>query len=463
MTEPTGGISALDDPRAFLTRHREGGRELRAQGRALRQQVPLEDHARVPTLGERAEPLELLRHQEVVREAALVPLRYERMSQSPFSFLRGAAAIMAADLSTLPSSGITVQLCGDAHLANFGMFASSERSLVFDLNDFDETLPGPFEWDVKRLAASFAVAALSFGMRRKEARKAAIASARSYAGTMAALSDLSVMDAWNARLDVDSLITRLRPSTLRRATIKASQKSGRSTSETATLKLTETVEGSRRFRSEPPVLVPVPDDQREQVIGLLADLYGDYLRTIGPDRIALLTRFGFVDVAHKVVGVGSVGTRALVLLLESGDGEPLILQAKQANASVLEPYLAASAFDNHGKRVVIGQKVLQATGDPFLGWAKGSDRTPGDYYLRQLKDMKGSIDPARLDAKGLAGYAAVCGGVLARAHARSGAAAVISGYVGRGDEFSEAMGAFAIEYNRINDDDYAALLARQAA
>ena len=450
------------DPDAFLTRPRSSRKVRRAAGKAIRKDVPLGSHAQVPSEQGRPDPLALLQDQESTREPALVPLRYERMSASPFAFLRGSAVVMASDLSTLPTSGISVQLCGDAHLANFGMFASAERALVFDLNDFDETLPGPFDWDLKRLAASFAVAADEFGFKRKDVRKAAVRAATSYSETMAAISRMRTMDVWNARLDVDVLLRRLPASALRRATAKASEKSVRSTSDTALAKLTEVVDDERRFRHEPPILLSVADSEREAVIERLSVTYGDYLKTLPPDRIALLTQFAFRDIAFKVVGVGSVGTRALVLLFESGDGEPLILQAKQANASVLEAYLPPSQFDHHGKRVVIGQKVLQVTGDPFLGWTRGSDDGLGDYYLRQLKDMKGSIDATRLDPEGLTGYAQLCGAVLARAHGRSGAAATISGYVGDGEEFSGAIGDFAVGYVDINRHDHEALVRSRA-
>jgi uncharacterized protein (DUF2252 family) len=367
------------------------------------------------------------------------------MSMDPFAFLRGAAAVMAADLSRLPSSGISVQLCGDAHLSNFGMFASVERSLVFDINDFDETLPGPFDWDVKRLAASIAVSAIVSGMRDKDARKAARAAVLHYAQTMEELSEQPTVDVWNARLDVDSLARGLTKTTLRKAAAKASAKSTRSTSETVLLKLTERTERGRRFLNQPPILTRIPDADRDDVIERLSGLYEQYLRTLQADRIALLSKFGFVDVAHKVVGVGSVGTRALVLLLESGDGEPLVL--------------GASAFDNHGKRVVVGQRVMQATGDPFLGWAHGSERAQGDFYLRQLKDRKASIEVAALDREGLIAYGRLCGAVLARAHARAGDAALVSGYVGDGAEFSAAIAQFAMVYAQITQSDHSRLVA----
>jgi uncharacterized protein (DUF2252 family) len=447
------------DANTFFT-HRRHTREQRvAEGLARRTQVPLASHAAPAPLADRPDPLTILREQESVREPALVPLRYARMATDPFAFFRGAAAVMASDLNRVPRSGINVQLCGDAHLCNFGMFASTERSLVFDVNDFDETLPGSFDWDVKRLAASVAVAAQDNGFKTKHAHRAARDAVTSYRGTMADLSRMRTLDVWNARLDVDVLLERMDKSTLRKATIKASNKSRRSTSETAVLKLTEVVEGQRRFRSDPPILTPVPPDEFDDVVARFAPVYEDYLRTLPADRIALLAKFGFVDMAHKVVGVGSVGTRALVLLLESGDGEPLLLQVKQANASVLEPYLGASVFDHAGKRVVIGQRVMQSTGDPFLGWTRGRQHEHNDFYVRQLKDMKASIDVPLLDKDGLAQYGRVCGAVLARSHARAGDPSTITGYLGESEEFDTAVADFAVAYATLNASDHAALVS----
>ncbi len=443
------------DARTFFTTRRRSRQERWADGRARRGDVPLASHATPPPAEGRPDALALLRAQESTREPSLIPLRYARMAESPFAFLRGAAAIMAMDLSRVPSSGIDVQLCGDAHLSNFGMFASTERTLVFDLNDFDETLPGPFDWDVKRLATSLAVAAQANGSKTKDARKAARASVTSYRRTMRDLSRMRTMDVWNTRLDVDTLLARLTRTSLRSATIKASDKSHRSTSDSALLKLTEVVDGHRRFRTDPPLLAPVRGEEFHDVVGRLSVLYEEYLRTLQPDRIALLAKFSFVDLAHKVVGVGSVGTRALVLLLESGDGEPLLLQIKQANASVLESHGRVSRFPNQGKRVVVGQRVMQAAGDPFLGWTRGETH---DYYVRQLKDMKGAIDVSLLDSEGLIGYGMVCGAVLARAHARAGDASMVSGYLGGSKEFDDAVAEFAMSYAQTNARDHSALV-----
>ncbi len=401
----------------------------------------------------------ILRGQEVVRDADLVPLRYQRMAIDAFAFLRGAAAVMARDLSVTPHSGIRVQLCGDAHLANFGMFASQERSLVFDLNDFDETLPGPFEWDVKRLAASFAIAARNNGFSPEEVLRSSQGVAQSYREWMLAFSERETLDVWYTRVDVDWMVSQLKKSDIRRALVKASDKAKRKTSDSAIVKLTEVVDGKRRFRSEPPILTPVADGEFGSVVDTLAPVFADYVSTLQADRAALVGRYSFVDFAFKVVGVGSVGTRAYVILLESGDGEPMVLQAKQAGASVLEPYAGASEYANSGERVVAGQRMMQSTSDPFLGWCHGGPSAPYDFYFRQLWDMKGSIDATLLDEHGLRVYAQICGAVLARAHARAGDASIISGYLGETSEFDAAIAAFAVSYADISEVDHAALLA----
>lgn len=457
MATTTQHESTEAEARAFFSQRRPSRETRRAEGVQRRRSVPLESHAEVPRADDRDDALGLLRAQESSREPALVPLRYARMATDPFAFLRGSAAVMASDLAKLPTSGIGVQLCGDAHLANFGMFASAERALVFDLNDFDETLPGPFDWDVKRLAASFAVAARNNGFKDKHAARAARSAVTAYRTTMADLAVTPTLQVWFAEVSVDLLVERLRKTALREATVKAGSKARRSTGDTAVMKLTETVDGQRRFRSEPPLLVPVPPAEFDDVVSTLTHFYEQYLRTLPPDRIALLMKYSFVDVAHKVVGVGSVGTRALVLLLESGDGEPMLLQVKQANESVLEPYLGASRFDNAGKRVVVGQRVLQTTGDPFLGWTRGGERAPYDFYVRQLKDMKGSIDATLLDVDALTVYAQLCGAVLARSHARAGDPSMISGYLGDSDAFDVAVAEFAMGYADITEHDHAAL------
>lgn len=433
--------------------------ERRTVGENVRRQAPLAGQAVVPSLAERPDSIKILRGQEEVRDADLVPLRYQRMASNPFAFLRGAAAVMASDLSLTPNSGIRVQLCGDAHLANFGMFASQERSLVFDLNDFDETLPGPFEWDVKRLAASFAIAARGNGFSAEEVVRASQSVGQSYREWMQAFSERETLDVWYTRVDVEWMVSQLKKSDIRRALVKASDKAKRKNSDSAILKLTEIVDGKRQFRSDPPILTPVADGEFGTVVDTLAPVFADYVSTLQSDRAALVARYSFVDFAFKVVGVGSVGTRAYVILLESGDGEPMVLQAKQAGASVLEPYAGASEFANSGERVVAGQRLMQSAGDPFLGWCHGGPSAPFDFYFRQLWDMKGSIDATLLDEHGLRVYGQICGAVLARAHARAGDASIISGYLGETSEFDAAIAAYAVSYADITEVDYAALVA----
>jgi uncharacterized protein (DUF2252 family) len=403
--------------------------------------------------------LALLASQEESRLSSLITLRHERMTTDAFAFLRGAALIMADDLHRTPQSGINVQLCGDAHVANFGMFASPERDLVFDLNDFDETNPGPFEWDVKRLAASLVVAGQANDHKDKQIRKATLTGVQAYRKTMAKLSQMKTLDVWFATVDFSDLLSAVKDTALGKAAKKAGEKASRRSGDSAVAKLTEVVDGKRRFLADPPLLVPVPADDRDRVNKDMAEIYAQYLATLPPDRIALLTRFSFVDIAHKVVGVGSVGTRAIVLLMQSGDGEPLILQIKEAQQSVLEPYTAASQFHDAGKRVVVGQRVMQATGDPFLGWCKAGEL---DFYVRQLRDMKGSIETVGLSPEALQVYARICGSVLARAHARSGNSSLIAGYLGDEETFDQAVTDFAMRYSSLNLSDFEALKATLA-
>jgi uncharacterized protein (DUF2252 family) len=444
---------------AFFNNPRPSRKERRALGEQVRRDRPLEALAEVPTMRRRSDPLQLLASQEESRLPSLIQLRHERMTTDAFAFLRGAALIMADDLHKTPRSGIDVQLCGDAHVANFGMFASPERDLVFDLNDFDETNPGPFEWDVKRLAASLVVAGEANGHKTKQIRKATMSGVRAYRKTMAQLAQMKTLDVWFATVDFSDLLAAVKQSALGRAAEKAGKKAAKRSGDSAVAKLTEVVDGNRRFLSDPPLLVPVPEDDRDRVNNDMAGIYAQYLATLPPDRIALLTRFSFRDIAHKVVGVGSVGTRAIVMLMESGDREPLILQIKQAQQSVLEPYTSASRFADAGQRVVIGQRVMQATGDPFLGWCKTQDEQGLHFYVRQLRDMKGSIETVGLSPDALAVYARICGSVLARAHARSGNASLISGYLGEEDTFDDAVTEFAMRYSALNTSDYEALTA----
>lgn len=428
--------------------------ELFERGRGLRH-----DHPRSQLgAGFRTDrdPVALLDAQNPARLQALVPIRWGRMAQSAFTFYRGAAALMAHDLATTAVSGIRVQACGDAHLSNFGFYASPERELVFDLNDFDETLPAPWEWDVERLVASLAVGARASGFGDDTAEAIARSGATGYRSAMRRLADRSAMDNFHAVVRAAALLEQAtRPSAtkeLGRATRKAQQR----TSESALAKLsTVTEDGELRLVEQPPVMVR-PQTWPEDIAAVPL-LYGN---TVGPDVRTLLRRFRPVDAALRVVGVGSVGTRCLIELLVDASGGPLILQVKEATASVLEPYAGASEIAHAGERVVAGQKIMQAVSDPFLGWTSSEGRS---YYVRQFRDMKGSIEVERLSARLLGDYGRLCGQVLARAHAQSVEPALISGYLGAGTVFDEAMGRFALAYARQNDLDHAALLAAIAS
>ncbi|MEI3867976.1 DUF2252 domain-containing protein [Microbacterium sp. CCNWLW134] len=436
--------------------------ELRAQGKAHRSDLPLAAHAESGADRPDRDAVGVLRAQEDAREHGLIPLRYGRMAASPFAFLRGSAAVMARDLAASPSTGLTVQLCGDAHVANFGMYAAPDRSLVFDLNDFDETYPGPFEWDVKRLAASVVVAACAGGASDAARHAAAVTTVKSYRKTIAAMAAMSPLEAWYARVEVDELAARLRRTALGKGVRRAAKKSLRNTGDVAVGKLTEAApDGRLRFRADQPLLVPVDDHLEPGIDARVAVLFDRYLSTLTPDRQVLLSRFGYRAVAHKVVGVGSVGTRALVLLFESGDGDALLLQVKQAGRSVLETISppASTSPEHAGRRVVNGQRLLQAASDPFLGWTEGTRLPRREYFVRQLRDMKGGVDLTALDGEGLAMYGRVCGAVLARAHARAGSAAMIAGYLGGSSAFDEAVASFAVDYADVTERDHAALCA----
>ncbi|MCU0301816.1 MAG: DUF2252 domain-containing protein [Candidatus Nanopelagicales bacterium] len=443
-----------------FTEERPSKARRRAEGAQHRAEVPLEAHAEL-VLTEGRDARAILTAQEANREAALVPMRYERMSVSPFAYLRGAAAVMAADLAAGPRTSLQAQLCGDAHVANFGIFAAQDRRLVFDLNDFDETLPGPFEWDVKRLAASVAVAGRHLGLKPKRIRAATRGTVASYRETMAKLSLLTPLEVWYARIELEDLLGHLEGTSLSWDARQARKESKKATGDVAVGKLTELVDGRRRFRSKPPLLIPIHEAEHAGLTESMAKAFAEYMGSLRPDVVMLLLHYAYVDLAHKVVGVGSVGTRALVLLMVSGDGHHLVLQLKQANASVLEEHLGASRWSHHGQRVVVGQRVLQATGDPLLGWTSGTDGL--HYYVRQLKDMKGGFDLELLDADDLTTYGRICGAVLARGHARAGDAATITGYLGDTDAFDAAVGSFAEQYADVTEADHGVLAAAQQA
>lgn len=433
-----------------------------AAGLSARDRVPLALHANAMPSPTR-NPLALMREQEATRVAELIPVRHERMLASPFSFYRGAAMVMAEDLAAHEHSGLITQLCGDAHLANFGAYGSPERRLVFDLNDFDETLPGPFEWDVKRLAASMVVAARDNGLGDLEARETAVATARAYQQAMAAFANEPMLAVWYARIDAEDQLNVLRESARKKvakAITKSVQKARKRTALHALSRLTEEVDGERRFVPDPPLLVPVEDIEGdvdvEQLYAWLRDLVGQYSASLAPERRLLVQNYSLTHVARKAVGVGSVGMRTWVILMEAHDGrEPLLLQAKEARASVLSGYLGDSEYDNQGERVVAGQRIMQAASDVLLGWLRTERGV--DYYLRQLRDWKYSVETGGFDAPALSSYGRLCAWTLARAHARAGDRIAIASYLGEDLTFAEAVGDFALAYADLTVRDHAAL------
>jgi len=443
--------------------------ERAATGRAARSQAPRSVHGEWEPAADRADPVAILEAQARTRVPELIPIRHGRMATSPFAFYRGAAAVMAADLADTPVSGLQVQACGDAHLANFGVFAAPDRSLVFDLNDFDESLPGPWEWDLKRLAASFEIAARENGFKRKDRRSAVSTVARVYREAMREFAKLRNLEVWYARLDIDLVMRELRAEEgrkkLRRAE-KGLAKARAKDSLRALDRLTHQVDGELRIVGRAPLIVPLDEllegGQRDEVEATLLGIIDSYRSTLQGDRRRFLDTYRFRDLARKVVGVGSVGTRAwIVLLTGRDDGDPLVLQAKEAQASVFEPYLGESEFDNHGRRVVEGQRLMQAASDSFLGWcpAVGVDGRERDFYVRQLWDGKGSSDPETMSPVAMATYARLCGWTLARAHARSGDPVAIGAYLGSGRALDDAIAEFATAYADQNEQDHAALLS----
>lgn len=432
--------------------------ERAAKGRAVRELVSRGQQGAWEPSVDRADPIDLLREQEVSRVGALLPLRHERMGASAFAFYRGSAIIMAADLVSQPNSGLRVQLCGDAHLSNFGLFAAPDRVPVFDLNDFDETNPGPFEWDLKRLAVSFILAARDNSMPSAMGRRAARAAAENYRNSMANFAQRPEMDIWYERVGTEQMEQWARANDMavkRKDLARMEKRAQARTMWTAVNKLTEVVDGHRQFIDNPPLVARVTGGSVARDV--LMEAVADYHESLPHDRRALLSRYEVVDVGHKVVGVGSVGLLAWVLLMQGRDAnDVLVLQAKQAQASVLEPYTAPSAYPNSGQRVVEGQRLIQAASDSFLGWTRG--RMGRDYYVRQLRDMKWSPDPANLNDSRLIDYAALCGHVLARAHARSGDAIAISAYLGKADTFDRSIEDFSREYADTAEQDYARFL-----
>jgi uncharacterized protein (DUF2252 family) len=442
--------------------------ERAAHGKAARAEVSRSVHGEWEPRPDRPDPVDLLEEQARTRDPELVPIRYGRMLLSPFAFFRGAAYVMASDLAHTPRTGLLVRLSGDAHLSNFGVYAAADRRLVFSLNDFDETLPGPFEWDVKRLVASFAVAGRERGFDKRQRRKATLAAGRSYRGAMRDFAQKRTLDVWYSRLEVDAIVEQwakeVHAKRLDRIERNLAKRRAKDNLR-AFAKLTTVVDGKRRIVSDPPLIVPLeelmPDDDAGRLSGTVEQIVESYLRTLLVDRRQLLERFRFTQVARKVVGVGSVGLQAwIVLLLGRDDRDPLFLQVKEAQPSVLEPFLGEHAFDNQGRRVVEGQWLTQAARDVLLGWthAQGVDGSgKRDYYVRQLWDGKASANFEAMDPTTMALYAEVCGWTLAHSHARSGDPVAIAGYLGRGDAFDRALASFAETYADQNDRDHAAL------
>ena len=442
--------------------------ERAARGRAARNEVPRASHGRWEPAANRADPVALLEEQARSRVPELVPIRYGRMLVSPFTFYRGAALIMAADLAGTPRSGLNAQLCGDAHLSNFGVFASPERQLMFDINDFDETLPGPWEWDVKRLAASFEVAGRDRGFTPAERRAIVMAGVGEYRTRIQQAAQMRNLDVWYAHIEIGQVLDQLSAtatSRQRKKTEKNIAKARTRDSMQAFAKLTREVDGQRRIIADPPLIVPIEDllpsgVERAATEDELRGLIRSYRRTLETDRKHLLEDFRYVHAARKVVGVGSVGTRAWILLLLGRDGEdPLFLQAKEAQESVLERFAGRSRYTNHGQRVVAGQRLMQAASDIFLGWQRvtGLDGEERDFYLRQLRDWKGAADIDTMPASVMTFYSRVCAATLARAHARSGDRIAIAAYLGKSDTFERAIADFSAAYADQNERDYRAL------
>jgi len=435
--------------------------EWRAEGREQRRLVSRSSHAQWAAPADRPDPVSVLEEQAKTRVADLMPIRYGRMAASPFAYFRGAAAMMAWDLAHSPTTSIRVQACGDAHLLNFGMYASPDRRLVFDVNDFDETLPAPFDWDIKRLAASFAVAARDNGFDDHEAHTAARLTVRSYRTEMTNYAAMRFLQVWYSRIDVDEvsrLFDALQTKKAVRRRHRDIKKAQRSTSLRAFLKMCEQVEGQYVIRPAHPVIVRFPIERYPDMLEELRSAVAQYQDTLQADRREVLRRFYFGDFARKVVGVGSVGTEAFVMLL-LGDraDEPLFLQLKEAQESVLAPFAGRSEYTHQGERVVVGQRLTQAAVDPFLGWTSGiatSGTSIKQYYVRQLRDMKGSMSVPLMDPLQLDYYGRLCGWALARAHARTGRAAIICGYLGTSEVFDHAIADFAVAYADQNEQDF---------
>jgi uncharacterized protein (DUF2252 family) len=452
---------------------RPSPKERHAAGKALRAGAPLDAHAAFSRTPKSPDPVTLLEEQGADRLPELVPIRYGRMLQSPFAFYRGAARVMAADLAGAPSSGLTVQMCGDAHVSNFGLYGSPERRLVFDANDFDETLPGPFEHDVKRLVASLVIAGREKGLGRRQRRAQAVAAGRRYREAMARFAAARDIDVWYSHIDADELPQQLSSrldSGARKRLARAMEKARSRDSLQAFGKLSEVVDGQLRIRAEPPLLVPLsdllPENEEQDLESAFNELIRQYRANLPSDVRTLLERYSFVDMARKVVGVGSVGTRCWVVLLIGRDADdPLLLQIKEAPPSVHAEFVGPSQYTNEGERVVAGQRLMQATSDIFLGWQRtaGIDGVERDFYVRQLRDWKGSFEMEELRPDGLSTYGEVCAWCLARAHARSGDRIAIAGYLGSSPAFENSLVDFGEAYADVTESDHRRLAEAAAA
>jgi uncharacterized protein (DUF2252 family) len=460
----------MSEPKTEENHHRSvKARE--ANGKKARKQTPRSSHGEWKPSATREDPIVVLARQAESRVAELVPIRYGRMLVSPFAFYRGAAAIMAADLAKTPTSGLRVQLCGDAHLSNFGGFTSPEREMLFDINDFDETLPGPWEWDLKRLAASVCVAGRELGFEAAQIDEIVKWTVRTYREAMRHFAEMGNLEVWYAKLNVQDVMALANELQVvrRKRLVKLERNVGKARGKDSTravAKLTETVDGHLQFVNEPPLIVPLEDllkpRQREELRERLGQMLSAYRTSLPDDRRTLLDGYSFQSIARKVVGVGSVGTRAWVMLFVGRDeGDPLVLQAKEAQESVLEPYVGASEYANHGQRVVEGQRLMQAASDIFLGWlpALGADDVLRDFYVRQLWDGKFSVDVEAMVPSGLQAYGRLCGWTLARAHARTGDRVAIASYLGSGSTFDSAIVEFSRAYADQSEEDYQALVA----
>jgi uncharacterized protein (DUF2252 family) len=425
-----------------------------AAGKKLRTEVSRESHAGWQPHKQRPNPVKILVDSSKGRMKELLPIRYGRMLQSPFAFFRGAAAIMAEDLAHTPSTGIRVQACGDCHLVNFGGFATPERRIIFDINDFDETLAAPWEWDLKRLAASFVIASVNNGFKPRDARRATLACVRSYRERMSELARIPALEVWYQSIDAEMVMQSIRSSVTRKRLAKRLSKTRERASEALFPKLAELEGGKAAIRDEPPLIFHPQTRGERDLASVMARILEGYRNSLDQSIQAIFDRYQLVDSAMKVVGVGSVGTRCGIALMMAASADPVFLQIKEARKSVMEPYAGGSVYENNGKRVVTGQRIMQSASDIFLGWAEETGR---HFYVRQLNDAKLKPLVEIFDESTMEDYGRLCGWVLAHAHARSGDASMIRGYLGASDVFDEAIADFAEAYEGQNDRDYQAL------